>query len=235
MADVSVIGVVGAGQMGNGIAHVGAIAGLEVHLSDVSQAALDKARATIEKNLGRQVKKERISQADAAAAMERIHMSTDMAALAPAQPHQAVRVRVVRAAGVGAVVEARDLARLQLVRCELAVHRYTAALEHLAPLGDEARSERGRALFMLTRYEAAVESFQKSIERNATWQGNHRYLVAAYGHLGMTDEAEWEMEELRTLGFEPALENWEARSQIQDPAYRARYFDGLRKAGVPEE
>ncbi len=93
----------------------------------------------------------------------------------------------------------------------------------------------GANQFMLTRYEAAVESFQKSIERNANWRPNHRYLVAAFGHLGMTDEAEWEMEELRALGFEPTLVNWEARTQIHDPAYRARYFDGLRKAGVPEE
>jgi adenylate cyclase len=93
----------------------------------------------------------------------------------------------------------------------------------------------GANQFMLTRYDAAVESFQKSIERNANWQSNHSYLVAAYGHLGMTDDAEWEMEELRTLGFEPTLVNWEARVQIHDPAYRARYFDGLRKAGVPEE
>jgi TolB-like protein/class 3 adenylate cyclase len=93
----------------------------------------------------------------------------------------------------------------------------------------------GANQFMLTRYEAAVESFQKSIERNANWRPNHRYLVAAFGHLGMTDEAEWEMEELRALGFEPTLVNWEARTQIHDPAYRARYFDGLRKAGVSEE
>lgn len=93
----------------------------------------------------------------------------------------------------------------------------------------------GANQFMLTRYDAAVESFRKSIERNANWRPNHRYLVAAFGHLGMTDEAEWEMEELRALGFEPTLMNWEARTQIHDPAYRARYFDGLRKAGVPDE
>ena len=50
----------------------------------------------------------------------------------------------------------------------------------------------------------------------------------------MIDEAEWEMEELRMLGFEPTLANWKSRIQIEDPAYLARYFDGLRKAGVPE-
>ena len=93
----------------------------------------------------------------------------------------------------------------------------------------------GSSQFMLTRYDAAIESFEKAIERNSAWRPPHLYLVAAYGHRGMIDEAEWEMEELRMLGFEPRLANWRSRIQIQDPAYRARYFDGLRKAGVPEE
>jgi 3-hydroxybutyryl-CoA dehydrogenase len=51
------IAVVGAGQMGNGIAHVFAQSGFQVSMIDVSQAALDKGRSTIEKNLDRQVKK----------------------------------------------------------------------------------------------------------------------------------------------------------------------------------
>ena len=42
MGEISVIGVVGSGQMGNGIAHVAATTGFEVHLTDISQAALDK-------------------------------------------------------------------------------------------------------------------------------------------------------------------------------------------------
>ncbi len=51
------IAVVGAGQMGNGIAHVFAQSGFQVSMIDVAQAALDKGRATIERNLERQVKK----------------------------------------------------------------------------------------------------------------------------------------------------------------------------------
>ena len=47
--------------------------------------------------------------------------------------------------------------RLQLVRSELAVHRYAAALEHAAPVAARARAERARALFHLTRYEQALE------------------------------------------------------------------------------
>ena len=75
---VNQIGVIGAGQMGNGIAHVAAMAGYEVRLTDVSQAALDRARTTIEKNLGRQVKKERITEEQAQSALSRIGTSTEM-------------------------------------------------------------------------------------------------------------------------------------------------------------
>ncbi len=83
--DIHTIGVLGAGQMGNGIAHVSAVAGYKVVLTDIDQAALDRAKATIEKNLGRQVKKERMTQADAGAAVGRITFTTDTAAHADAQ------------------------------------------------------------------------------------------------------------------------------------------------------
>jgi len=70
--DIRTVGVVGAGQMGNGIAHVMALAGYEVKLNDVSTEALDKAMATIAKNMERQVGREKISRADMDAAMARI-------------------------------------------------------------------------------------------------------------------------------------------------------------------
>jgi len=72
MNEIRTIGVVGAGQMGNGIAHVAAQSGYDVICSDVFPAALDKAAAVIQKNLGRQVKKERITAADADAIFARI-------------------------------------------------------------------------------------------------------------------------------------------------------------------
>ena len=83
--DIHIIGVIGAGQMGNGIAHVAAMAGYDVRLVDISEPALERARATIRKNLGRQVAKERISQDDADAALDRVTTSTDMAHVADAQ------------------------------------------------------------------------------------------------------------------------------------------------------
>jgi 3-hydroxybutyryl-CoA dehydrogenase len=70
--EIQKIGVIGAGQMGNGIAHVMAVAGYDVLLNDINQDALDKAVAMISRNLDRQVSKEKISAADKDAAMGRI-------------------------------------------------------------------------------------------------------------------------------------------------------------------
>ena len=69
------IAVVGSGTMGNGIAHVFAKNGYDVTLIDVDPSFLNRALTTIEKNLGRQVKKEKISQADADATMGRLTFS----------------------------------------------------------------------------------------------------------------------------------------------------------------
>ncbi|MDH5749284.1 MAG: 3-hydroxybutyryl-CoA dehydrogenase [Rhodospirillales bacterium] len=66
------IGVVGAGQMGSGIAHVCALAGFDVYLMDISPAELKKGKASIEKNLDRQVKRGRIKAKDKSAALKRI-------------------------------------------------------------------------------------------------------------------------------------------------------------------
>ncbi|WP_421866987.1 3-hydroxybutyryl-CoA dehydrogenase [Motiliproteus sp.] len=79
------VGVVGAGQMGSGIAQVCAAAGLKVTLCDLNQEALERGLGAISKSLARLVAKEKLSQADADAIVERISINTDMAALAPAQ------------------------------------------------------------------------------------------------------------------------------------------------------
>jgi 3-hydroxybutyryl-CoA dehydrogenase len=74
---IKTIGVIGAGQMGNGIAHVCAAAGFDVKLVDVSQEQLDKALATIERNMDRQVKRSLLSEADKKAALARIQPGMD--------------------------------------------------------------------------------------------------------------------------------------------------------------
>ena len=77
------VGVVGAGQMGNGIAHVSALAGYTVMMTDISQDALDNAIALIDKNMTRQVSKGAISDDEKNAALGRIACTTTLTDLGP--------------------------------------------------------------------------------------------------------------------------------------------------------
>ncbi|MGX0974992.1 3-hydroxybutyryl-CoA dehydrogenase [Roseovarius sp. MBR-51] len=70
--EIAKIGVVGAGQMGNGIAHVMAVAGYDVLLNDISAEALERALAAVRKNMERQVSRGKITQDDMEAALARI-------------------------------------------------------------------------------------------------------------------------------------------------------------------
>ncbi len=83
--EITRMGVVGAGQMGNGIAHVAALTGLSVVLSDVSQQLVDKGLATIRKNLDRQVSKGTVTAAAKDEALARITPAVGLAALADRQ------------------------------------------------------------------------------------------------------------------------------------------------------
>lgn len=106
------IAVIGAGQMGNGIAHVTAQSGIAVTLIDVSADALAKGKATIEKNLERQVKKGALDAATRDATMGRISTSTDLGAVSQAT------------VAIEAATERRDLK-----------FRIFAELDRLAPAG----------------------------------------------------------------------------------------------------
>jgi 3-hydroxybutyryl-CoA dehydrogenase len=81
--EIRTVGVIGAGQMGNGIAHVFSLAGFDVILQDISEDAIGRALASIERNMSRQVSKGQITAEAKAAAQSRIATATDVAALAP--------------------------------------------------------------------------------------------------------------------------------------------------------
>src|SRR5262250_1164174 len=80
MSSIRTVGVIGAGQMGNGIAHVCALAGYDVLLNDAEAARIDAALDTIRKNLTRQVHKTTIKQTDMDAALKRIKGAAKLSA-----------------------------------------------------------------------------------------------------------------------------------------------------------
>ena len=82
--DIKKIGVIGAGQMGGGIAHVAAFTGYDVILNDIDDAVLEKSMAIISKNLQRGVEKEKFTAEEKDAALARITTANDVGAMADA-------------------------------------------------------------------------------------------------------------------------------------------------------
>jgi 3-hydroxybutyryl-CoA dehydrogenase len=130
--DVKRIGVIGAGQMGNGIAHVFAAAGFDVVLNDISKDALQRARATIEKNMGRQVSKGSLSQDSMGEALARISATDDLTELGQcdliieaATEHEETKLRIF--AGLGPHLS--DHAILTTNTSSLSITRLAAATD----------------------------------------------------------------------------------------------------------
>src|SRR5580658_4037418 len=102
---IQTVAVLGAGTMGNGIAHVFARSGFTVILRDVDPAALERALATIRTNLDREIKKGKVPEAEKPAILARITTATDKSALVAADfaveavPEQlALKTRVLQEA-----------------------------------------------------------------------------------------------------------------------------------------
>jgi 3-hydroxybutyryl-CoA dehydrogenase len=100
---IEVVGVIGAGTMGNGIAQICAAAGLQVVMTDISDAAVQRGLATVGSSLERLVKKEKMSAADREAALSRILGTTDRAKLAncdlvieAATENEELKVRILK-------------------------------------------------------------------------------------------------------------------------------------------
>ena len=98
---IKTVGVIGAGQMGSGIAHVVALAGYQVAVNDLKREAYDQGLATIERNMGRQIGKGLIKDADAKAALKRISYAaaaSDLAAcdlvIEAATEHEAIKRKI---------------------------------------------------------------------------------------------------------------------------------------------
>lgn len=82
MTEIKSIGVIGAGQMGSGIAHVSALSGYDVYMYDISEDRIEEGLATITGNLGRQMSKGQITEAERDAAVSKLHAAKGIEALA---------------------------------------------------------------------------------------------------------------------------------------------------------
>ena len=122
------IAVVGAGQMGNGIAHVFAQSGFQVTMIDVSQEALDNGRSTIAKNIERQVKKGTIPAEDQVKILARIDLNMDLEAAGEAS-------LIIEAASEDAGLKYRiftDLDRIAKPKAVLATNTSSISITEIA-------------------------------------------------------------------------------------------------------
>ena len=133
MADIRTVAIIGAGQMGCGIAHVLALSGIEVLLNDIGDSQIETGLTSIAKNLDRQVASEKITQADSDAALARIAAAADIARLADADlvieaasENEAVKIDILKA--VSAVVS--DTTLIASNTSSISITRLAAATRH---------------------------------------------------------------------------------------------------------
>ena len=90
----------------------------------------------------------------------------------------------------------------------------------------------GFALYFLGDYEGAADNIGKAVERNPNVFFLLTGYAAALAMAGRQDDAEWQIEELKGLGFDKTLEQFIGESPVYDPEYRALYREGLARAGL---
>lgn len=93
----------------------------------------------------------------------------------------------------------------------------------------------GMARYFLGEYEAAEVHLVRARDQNPTAPYPYRFLIATYGQIGDSDEADWMTMEYEALGRVATVEALLASASIQDQAYRSAFAEGFRKANVPED
>jgi 3-hydroxybutyryl-CoA dehydrogenase len=172
------VAVVGAGQMGNGIAHVFAQSGFPVTMIDVSQDALDKGRSTIAKNIERQVKKGTIPADDQVQIMSRIDLNTDLDAAGEAS-------LVVEAASEDSGLKYRiftDLDRIAKPGAVLATNTSSISITEIA----RRTSRPDKVVGMHFMNPVPVMKLVEIIRGLATSDETTRYVVDLSKQLGKT-------------------------------------------------
>lgn len=90
----------------------------------------------------------------------------------------------------------------------------------------------GLSNYYIGDYEAAEAALRTVLERNPNLPNAYRILIATYGRLGDTDEAEWMAVEYEARGLSATVDDMMANLAVEDPAYRAAFEEGLRLAGL---
>ena len=160
------VGVIGAGTMGNGIAHVFARSGFEVVLCDVEQRFLDRGRQTIAKNLDREVAKNRIAEAEKTATLGRITAVLDRAKLADCD-------LVIEAATEKFAIKAeifRELDRLMKPDVILATNTSSISITKIAALTGRADKVIGMHFFNPVPVMKLVEVIRGLATSQATFE-----------------------------------------------------------------
>jgi len=90
----------------------------------------------------------------------------------------------------------------------------------------------GRSYYFQGHYQEAIEALKEAEERNYNYIPNHLWLAATYSQMGNIDEAEWEVEQVKTLDPELSAKDWIESRPYKYPRHREQLLDGLRKAGL---
>ena len=92
----------------------------------------------------------------------------------------------------------------------------------------------GRAYYIMGKYDDAVKTLQKALDRNDQAINPRLYLVASYVALGRQEDAEWEIEKVRIESPEATLSRLDKDYPIANKKMKEKFFNELRQAGLPE-
>jgi TolB-like protein/DNA-binding SARP family transcriptional activator len=93
---------------------------------------------------------------------------------------------------------------------------------------------RGITRYVVEDYDSAITDFEAAMERSPTAIFVRYWLAASYAQVGRPDDAEWQVEEMWSIGFDGSITTITESGPIQDPGYLSLFKEGLRKAGIPE-
>jgi 3-hydroxybutyryl-CoA dehydrogenase len=177
--EIRSFGIVGGGQMGSGIAHVAAASGISVMLVDVDQCLIDKARATIDRNLDREVSKGKRTAEDKSAALSRLSTT----------------IRLEDLAGVDAVIEA-------IVESEAAKKELFARLDGICRPGAIFASN--TSSISITRLAAATRRPEAFVGMHFMNPVPMMQLVEVIRGMATSDATAWAVEDLaKRMGKTP--------------------------------